>query len=152
MAGVRGKNEKFLKRIKEWDVIELVETWVGKEEWKIWKERVSLDGRYKGRGKRIGRIEQGGVFGWDQEEVRSGGGRDGRGEVNNKRDKLVRRKVEGGDAVYKRKYDENFGEGKRGSGGEKRSKGVDRGRLHCEDGRERGVGRRRRRKGEGIEG
>lgn len=48
MAGVRGKNEKFLKRIKEWDVIELVETWVGKEEWKIWKERVSLDGRYKG--------------------------------------------------------------------------------------------------------
>lgn len=99
MAGERGKNEKFLERIKEWDVIGLVETWVGKEEWKIWKERVSLDGRYKGRGKRIGRIEQGGVFGWDQEGIKSGKGRDGRGEVNNKRDKLVRRKVEGGDTI-----------------------------------------------------
>lgn len=93
-----------------------------------------------------------GVFEWDQEGIKSGGGRDGRGKVNNKRNKLVRRKVEGEDAVYKRKYSENFGEGKRGSGGEKGSKEVNRGRLHCEDGRERGVGRRRGRKREGIEG
>jgi len=40
---------------------------------------------------------------------------------------LGRRKVEGGDGVYKRKYGERFGEGKRGSGGEKGRKGVDSG-------------------------
>jgi len=40
VAGVRGKDEEFWERIKEWDVIGLVETWVEKEEWKRWKGRV----------------------------------------------------------------------------------------------------------------
>jgi len=40
VAGVRGKDEEFWEKIKEWDVIGLVETWVEKEEWKRWKGKV----------------------------------------------------------------------------------------------------------------
>lgn len=63
----------------------------------------------------------------DGEGVRSRGRRDRRGGVNNKRDKLARRKVEDGDGAYKRKYGESFEESERGSGGKKRRKRVDSG-------------------------
>jgi len=52
---------------------------------------------------------------------------------------LGRRKVEGEDGVYKRKYGERFGEGKRGSGGEKGRKGVDSGGDFNMRTRERGA-------------
>jgi len=50
VAGVRKKDEEFWERIKGWDVIGLVETWVGKEEWKIWKERVPREFRWSVQG------------------------------------------------------------------------------------------------------
>jgi len=41
VAGVREKDEKFWERIKEWDVVGLVETWIEEREWEKWKGRVS---------------------------------------------------------------------------------------------------------------
>lgn len=37
---VRRKDEEFWERIKKWDVIGLVETWVEKEKWESWKGKV----------------------------------------------------------------------------------------------------------------
>lgn len=59
------------------------------------------------------------------------------------------RRKEGG--VYKRKDREDFGKDKGGSGKEK-GWIMGEGWLQCEDGRKRSIGRRRRKKGEGIEG
>jgi len=41
VAGVRGKDEEFWERIKEWDVVGLVETWIEEGEWEKWKGKVS---------------------------------------------------------------------------------------------------------------
>lgn len=37
---MKEKDEEFWERIKKWDVIDLVETWVEKEEWERWKGKV----------------------------------------------------------------------------------------------------------------
>jgi len=41
VAEVRGKDEEFWERIKEWDVVGLVETWIEEGDWEKWKGRVS---------------------------------------------------------------------------------------------------------------
>jgi len=84
----------------------------------------------------------------------SGGRRDETGRVNNKRDKLGRRKVEDGNGVYKRKYGKILEKVKGKAEDKKGEKSWIVGGLQCKDGRERGVGRRRGRKGGGgvIEG
>ncbi|EFN65264.1 hypothetical protein EAG_12349 [Camponotus floridanus] len=38
--GLRKEIRKLKEEMQEWDVVGLVETWVGKEEWKKWKGRV----------------------------------------------------------------------------------------------------------------
>ena len=40
VAGVRGKDEDFWERVKKWDIIGLVETWVEEKEWKQWERRI----------------------------------------------------------------------------------------------------------------
>jgi len=77
MWGVRGKDE-FWERIKEWDVIGLVETWVVKEEWKRWKEKVP------------------GEFGWSIQGARKEGRR---GRAKGGIWMGIRRGLEGGEGV-----------------------------------------------------
>lgn len=40
MTKVRGKDEKFWEKIKKWDVIDLMETWMEKEKWERWRGKV----------------------------------------------------------------------------------------------------------------
>lgn len=40
MAGLKGKDEDFWRRIKKWDVVGLVETWVEAKDWGKWKEKM----------------------------------------------------------------------------------------------------------------
>lgn len=88
---MRGKNEEFWERVKEWDVIGLVEIWVEKEEWKTWERkepeefRWSIQGARKERSRAkegiwmgIRRELEGGVGGVEKEwlmikEIKEGG-------------------------------------------------------------------------------
>lgn len=45
MAGLRGKDREFWEMVKDWEVIVLMETWIYKERWKLWRKR--LPRRYK---------------------------------------------------------------------------------------------------------
>lgn len=40
VARVRGKDKNFWERVKKWDVIGLVETWVKEKKWKQWERKV----------------------------------------------------------------------------------------------------------------
>ncbi|TGZ39489.1 Uncharacterized protein DBV15_12423 [Temnothorax longispinosus] len=73
VAGVKEKQEGFWERIKEWDVVGLVETWLKQEEWEKMKNRVpkkfnwSIQGAKK---ERVGRKER--AIGGIMMEVREG--------------------------------------------------------------------------------
>lgn len=63
MAGLRNKDTDLWERIKEWEVIIMMETWMDEKGWKVWKgilprgyscviqyaERKSKKGRAMGR-------------------------------------------------------------------------------------------------------
>ncbi|TGZ48452.1 Uncharacterized protein DBV15_12818 [Temnothorax longispinosus] len=58
MAGVKGKEKGFWERIKEWDVVGLVETWLEQEEWEKMKNRVPKEFNWRIQGakkERVGR-------------------------------------------------------------------------------------------------
>lgn len=40
MAGLRNKDKDFLEGIEKWEVMILMETWVGEKEWKSVRERL----------------------------------------------------------------------------------------------------------------
>jgi len=40
VAGVKGKDEDFWEKIREWDVIGMMETWIEECDWEKWEEKV----------------------------------------------------------------------------------------------------------------
>ena len=44
MAGIKGKREDFWEKVKKWDVVGLVETWMVGKEWE--RIRRNLPSRY----------------------------------------------------------------------------------------------------------
>jgi len=64
VAGIRGKDEEFWERIKEWDIIGLVETWVEKKDWEYWKGRVPKDYNWEVQRRKIRKGGQGEEYEW----------------------------------------------------------------------------------------
>lgn len=43
VTGERGKGQDFWERIKEWDVVGLVETWLEEKDWESFKRKIPAE-------------------------------------------------------------------------------------------------------------